>query len=195
MATSPPNTKNVLTGKPRVTGAVFVAPVGTPLPTSTSDPLDPAFVCLGFVGEDGLVEANESSTEKITAWGGATVKVVRTESSVTHTLTLIESGRSDVLRTVYGDDNVVTVEATATEGTKHTVKVTSEQVPSKSWVYDMADAGNDIRLVCPEGQLKSLGEIEYVDAGVTGFEVEVEDLPDADGVNVYKYISLDDATG
>ena len=58
---------NVTVGKPKVGGAVFWAPLGSTLPTSASASLDAAFVDLGYVSEDGVVNNNgpESDTVKV----------------------------------------------------------------------------------------------------------------------------------
>ena len=49
---------NVATGKPKKAGAIYVAPVGTTLPTDAEVALDAAFAAMGFVSEDGVVNAN-----------------------------------------------------------------------------------------------------------------------------------------
>ncbi len=192
---SAPNVNNVLVGKPKVTGGIFVAPKGTALPTSATDPLDPAFECLGYVGEDGLAESIDNSTENVKAWGGDTVRVLQTEHSVMYKFTLLEVGRSSVLKTVYGSSNVDTTPATSSDGTTHTVRLNSQQTPAAVWVFEMADMGASVRVLSPMGTIKSLGETKYVDGEPTGFEVELEALPDGSGNKAYKYIVLDDATG
>ena len=64
------NASNVSTGKPKISGAVFRAPLGTALPTSATEELSSAFICLGYVSEDGLENANEMSVSEVKAWGG-----------------------------------------------------------------------------------------------------------------------------
>ena len=91
---------NVSTGKPNISGAVFAAPIGTTLPTDATTALDAAFVCLGYVSEDGLTNNNEMDVSAIKAWGGAIVYRSLTELDDNFALTLIESENVDVLKAV-----------------------------------------------------------------------------------------------
>ena len=49
-------------------GDVFLAPVGTVLPAAVGDALDPAFIELGYVSEDGVTLSPNTSTDGIGAW-------------------------------------------------------------------------------------------------------------------------------
>ena len=65
---------NVTTGKPKVGGAVFWAPLGTTIiPTDTTTELDKAFVCLGYCSDDGVTNSSAPDTDTVKAWGGDTV--------------------------------------------------------------------------------------------------------------------------
>lgn len=183
------NTANVLAGKPLATGGILVAEVGATAPTNATTALDAAFKAAGYVGEDGLTETTDRSTEKIKAWGGDSVKIVQTDFAVTYQFTFIETLNSDVLKTVYGDANVTTTPADATKGTLHTVKVNSEELPAKAFVFEMKDGNARIRIHVPEGKITELGEITYSDAEVIGYTVTVEAMPNATlGANAVKYL-------
>ncbi|MFK0057997.1 hypothetical protein ACIQTN_02010 [Streptomyces werraensis] len=183
------NSANVLAGKPLATGGVLVAPTGTAAPTDATTALNASFKALGYVGEDGLTEAAERSTDKIKAWGGDVVKVVQTDYAVTYSFTLIETLNADVLKTVYGADNVTTTAATASTGTLHAVKLNSETLPRQAFVFEVKDGDARIRIYVPQGQITEVGEVTYSDEDLVAYEVTVEAFRDADlDANALKYI-------
>lgn len=46
--------ENVTTAKPKIDGAIYSAPKGTPLPTDAKTALNVAFKPLGYISDDGL---------------------------------------------------------------------------------------------------------------------------------------------
>ena len=50
------------------TGAVYVAPVGTAVPSTVNDALNAAFRNLGYVSTDGVRVARTMDTEQVNAW-------------------------------------------------------------------------------------------------------------------------------
>lgn len=177
------NTSNVTTGKPKKTGAIFRAPAGTTLPTTADENLNQAFACLGYVSEDGLVNANSPETTTIKAWGGDVVHTAQNEKPDTFTFTLIEALNVEVLKTVYGDNNV-----SGTLETGITVKANAEEHEACSWVIDMILRGNVLkRVVLPAAQVTGVGDIEYGDENAVGYETTVFAYPDAEGQTHYEY--------
>lgn len=51
-----------------ITGTVYIAPVGTALPTDIAASLNAAFVSVGFISEEALTESLEITKEKLRAW-------------------------------------------------------------------------------------------------------------------------------
>lgn len=186
---------NVVAGKPLATGGILIAPLGTTLPTNASTAPNASFVSAGYIGEDGVTENNGRSTEKIRAWGGDTVKVAQTEHTLTYTFTFIESLNSDVLKAVYGDSNVTTTAPTASTGTLQAVKVTSDVLPHKEYIFEIRDGDAKIRIVVPDGQITEVGETTYSDAAAVAYQVTVECFPDSSGVKAYKYTDNGITTG
>lgn len=177
-------TNYVSAGKPKVGGAVYVAPTATTLPTDASTELNAAFKCLGYCSEDGATNSNSPESEDIKAWGGDTVLSIQTSKDDTFKTKLLEGLNIDVLKTIYGDDNV-----TGTLATGITVKVNSTELETKAWVIDMIlREGALKRLVIPNGKISELGDITYSDSEAFGYDVTIKALPDEDGNTHYEYI-------
>lgn len=176
---------NVSFGKPKATGAVFVAPIGTALPTNAHMSLNGAFEGLGYVSEDGLVNAVESDTEEVNAWGGDLVLVGQTTFKETFTVNLIETN-AEALKVYYGDDNVVE------EGNGSiTVTQKNEMLPNVSVVFDLVLTGGRIkRIVVPNAQIADRsGEITYVDGEAIAYPAMFVAYPDANGDTHKEYIA------
>lgn len=180
-----PDATKVSVGKPKVSGAVHWAPLGTTLPTSATAALNGAFVELGYVSEDGLTNNNSPESDTVKAWGGDTVLNLQTDRPDTFAFTLIESLNEDVLKTIYGASNV-----TADGDGNLTIKATAEEMTSGAWVFDMiVKGGRAKRIVVPNGTISELGEIVYKDDEAIGYNVTITDVPDNTGVYHYEYIT------
>ncbi len=176
---------NVSVGKPKVGGAIYVAPLGSTLPTDSSTSLDAAFVCLGYVSEDGVTNNNSPESDSVKAWGGDTVLVLQTDRPDTFSLTLLETLDENVLKAVYGASNV-----TKDAQDNLTVKATSDELTGQAWVIEMVMRGNRAkRIVIPNGTISELGEIVYKDDEAAGYNVTITDVPDSTGVYHYEYIA------
>lgn len=180
--------KNVVVGRPLSTGGVSSGALGATLPTDAKTALDASIKAVGYIGEDGLKETIDRNTDKIKAWGGDVVKVVQTEFSVMWEYSMIESLSSTVNQEVYGEANVTVTPATAATGTLVTVKVNSEQLGHKARVFDIKDGNALVRVVGPDTQITSVGDITYSDSDVIAYPVTVEGFRDAAGNQAYKYL-------
>lgn len=185
-----PDSRNIVAGKPLAAGGVLIAPPGTALPTDTTTALNVAFKAAGYIGEDGLTETTDRSTDKVKAWGGDVVKVLQTDFSVTYQFTFLETLNADVLKAVYGDDNVTTTAATSSSGSLHAVKVNGDVLPHKSFVFEVKDGDARIRICVPDGQITEVGDVTYSDGEVVGYQVTVEAFRDSTtDANALKYLN------
>lgn len=183
--------QNVTTSKPKIGGAIFSAPLGTALPTNATTALNAAFKNLGFISVDGIKNINEASSERIKAWGGATVGVVQTEKVDTFTYKLIEATNVEALKEAYGAANV-----TGTLETGIIIKANSNLLEEHCVIVEMMLKDSVLkRIVIPRGQVSKIGEISYVDKDAVGYEVTLEAIEDTAGNTHYEYIQKAKAGG
>lgn len=177
------NALNVSYGKPKVGGAVYVAPIGTTLPTNATAELDEAFTNLGYCSEDGMTNSMSIESEDIKAWGGDTVLRAQTSFDDTFGLTLIETLNLDVLKTVFGTDNVT---GTLAEGIA--VAVNGGERKNFSWVVDTILTGGVLRrFVVPAAKITEIAEITYRDNEAVGYGLTVGAVTDTAGNTHYEY--------
>lgn len=177
------NAGNVSVGKPKIGGAIFVAPVGTTLPTDALTALDGAFENLGFVSDAGLTNSNNAETETINAWGGTAVLSVQTSKEDTFNYTLIEALNAVVLKHVYGDNNV---SGTIASGLK--VIANAEVHAEHSIVIDMVlQGGVKKRIVIPKGKVTNVDTISYVDNEAIGYNTTLFCSPDTTSAEATHY--------
>lgn len=175
---------NVSAGKPALNGAVYRAASGTTLPTDATTTLSADFKCLGYCGEDGLVNSNSPSTTDIKAWGNDTVLTIQEEKTDTFQVTLLEVLNADVLKAVYGSTNV-----SGTLSTGVTITANAKEAEEGVWAVDMLLNSNTVkRIVIPKGKITEIGDITYSDSDPISYEVTITALPDESGNTHYEYI-------
>lgn len=177
----------VTTAKPAIGGAISRAPLGTALPESAVAALNEAFKSLGYVSEDGMTNGNTITTEDIKAWGGDVVSSSQTEKKDTFKFKLIEAKNQDVLKAVFGQDNVTVITVDDHEEIK--IAVNSDEQEDASWVADTILKGKSKkRIVIPNAKITEVAEIVYKDNEPIGYEVTLTAVPDENGNSHYEYI-------
>lgn len=177
--------KNVTAAKPKKSGAIFVAPIGTELPTDAKSVLAETYKCLGYCSEDGVKNKNSAESEGIKAWGGDTVLNLQKAKEDTFTLKLIEALNIDVLKTVYGSANVKGTDVK----TGLTITANSDETEELVWVIDMVFRNNTLkRIVIPDAKISEVAEIVYKDNETVGYENTLSCIPDEKGNTHYEYI-------
>lgn len=168
------NASNVSTGKPAIGGAIFIAPLGTTLPTNATDTLDAAFENVGYISEDGYTNSNSPETDSIKAWGGDVVANPLTEKEDTFQWAMIEASNVVVLKAVYGDTNVTGDLETGIE-----VRANNREAMERAIVIDTLMKENIIkRTVIPRAALTEVGDIVYKDDELIAYETTFSAHPD-----------------
>lgn len=178
-----PSSSNVSAGKPKVTGAIFMAPIGTTLPTDSTTALAAGFVELGYASDAGVVNSESRETETIKAWGGDTVLKPFTGKEDTFKFTLIEALNENALKLVYGESNV-----SGSLANGITIKSAAEDLEYHSFVVEMVLNGAVKRIVIPSAKVTEVGDITYADGEAIGYDTTLSCVPDSTGGTHYEYI-------
>lgn len=176
---------NVTTGPGSVNGYIFAAPVGTPLPTATTDTLNSAFKDLGFVSEDGFKIGNSfNGGVEVKEWRGNTVYNHPGSKSETASLTFIEALNIEMLKVIYGPNNV-----TVANDEVHIAADADGAIPM-SYVVDIEQRGGRLRrIVLPNATITSLGDIVFKNNEAVGYDVTFGLSLGANGTTHDEYIS------
>lgn len=151
-----------------VDGVVSSAPIGSTEPTSVSSELASPWVDLGYVSEDGVTEANATTTEKVRAWQrGAVVRTLVTEGETTFAFTLLQTS-ADVLAEYYG------LTADDIDGaTGSFVSSPTVERPHRAYIIDVIDGDELIRKYVPDGQITEVGDQVFQNGAPIGYEVTI----------------------
>lgn len=136
----------------------------------------------GYISEDGVTKTVDASDDNILAWGGDTVRTVRTEHTLSYSFTFIESANVNVLKLIYGDENV-TVDGSG----NISVKESSKLQDRKAFVIETFDGDKKLREVIPNAQLAMSGDITYVHSDVVRYECTLTAFPDPADPNFKAY--------
>lgn len=164
-----------------VTGAVSKGLTSATAPTSQAVALT-GFADLGYISEDGVTLALPDSGDAtpIKAWqNGATVRTIRetSDDNPTISFTLIETSKASI-ETYFGG----TVTQSATEGN---FSWTNAARTADSYVLDVVDGAELIRVYIPRGVVASVGEITLANAEPIGYEVTID--AEFDSVKGYNF--------
>lgn len=143
----------------------------------------------GFIGEEGLTKTVDRSTEKIKDWNKDTVIVLETDHSVVVKFTFLEAANANVLKAVYGKDNV------KIEGKNIQVVDSAGELPHFSFVGELnGGEGKKGRIFVPDGQVTNVADITFKKDDVIKYEVEIECFP-VDNKKFIAFFEVPEAAG
>ncbi|MFZ4894636.1 hypothetical protein ACL9RL_09315 [Plantibacter sp. Mn2098] len=147
--------------------AIYLAPIGTALPTTINGPLDAAFEDVGWLHSDGVTEAFTGSKTEIRGHQGARVVRTRMETpGTTLSFHALESkAQTKSLR--YIESNV-----SNTAGVRKATRSPGQKVSARAAVIDVFDA-DDItvkeRWVFERIEIVADGDRVFVNSDIAGF--------------------------
>lgn len=175
---------NVSVGKPKVGGAVYTAPLGTTLPTDATTDLSSAYEGLGYISDAGVTNSNSPSSTSFKAWGGDVVLDAQTEKPDTFKMVFIETTNVNVLKLVYGEENVSGDLANGIH-----IKANSEEQEARVLVIDMILRNGTLkRIVIPNCKVTTVADITYSDSALVGYDTTLSAYPDSTGTTHHEYI-------
>ena len=177
------NVNEVTVGSAAATGAIWVAPKGTTLPTDATTTLPAAWKLLGFTSDAGVSISESASNQSIIAWEGRTeVYNVRTEYVEQISFTPIQAN-AEVARLCFGSAAVVTgngtIEVRHHGATLEPVCIVIETVPRDGVK----------KRYCGTFQLTERGAATLDGTQVDGRQLTFNAVPDSSGVTMYEFTS------
>lgn len=177
-------------GSPKVSGAIFVAPKDTTLPTDATTALSNAFSCLGFISDGGVTVSEDAETEEIKEWGGRTVRIIRKVYREKIAFVPIEVNET-VAKETYGDDNVTVTTDNSTHTKTLAIVHTGDELPSKVGVVETVPAPNIVtRYVYPNLKLAERGDQTLDGSSVQGRQLTYNAEKDDGGATCYEYTCI-----
>ena len=164
-----------------VTGAVYAGPLSATLPTNEASAVT-GFTGLGYVSDGGVTESRDRSSNQIRAWqNSAMVREVVTESSLSYSLTLIETTAANI-GLFYGT-------SVSESGGKATVYVDPGSTGGRRrFVIDVIDGDSIIRTVLPDAEITEVGDQVYAAGEPIGFELTITAYSTTDDSGTYSAI-------
>jgi hypothetical protein len=151
------DTMTLVSGQVRVagTGELFLAPVGTALPTSAAAALNASFSGYGYTTDDGVTLSKSVDRDGVDAWQSATpVRNIITGQEFTVECTFLQSN-SDILKLWLGSGDFAT-----DGGTGYRADVPIDPVGQQfAMVLEWADGTIVSRLVMAKVEVTETGEV------------------------------------
>lgn len=177
------NTELIGVGKGNPDGYVHSALTSATLPTTADAVLSADWKDMGHVSDDGVTEGTNFETTEVKDWAGSVVKVLQTSRTGTYNMNMLEPMNVDVLKAVYGEDNV-------TEDTGSiAITINDKNLENRAWVIDeILDDGVKQRTVIPKGKISAIGDISHVSTDVIKIPITITCTKDSAGNSAYRYI-------
>ena len=171
----------VTVGSALATGAIFVAPKGTALPSDATTKLAAAFAALGFTSDAGVTIAESAESSDIIAWEErTTVHTVKTSYKETISFMPIQCNE-DVAKLTWGSDNVTV--SSGKIAAKHSGKTLDPVVI----VIETTPREGIVKRYCGTFQLTERGEQVMDGTQVDGRALTFTSVADANGYTMYEH--------
>lgn len=170
---------NAIAAKPKVTGGLWVAPLGTAKPTNETTTLNASFKTPGYITEDGVTRGESRDTEVLKAWGGDTILVAQTGVEATLQTNLAEYLNEVTQGLIYGAGNVTVTPAGVSAGKKVSISgKLGTPSPHNIWVLEMFSGTATGRILFHDVQITEPDDVTYQDSELAARGVTATLYPD-----------------
>lgn len=159
-----------------VKGKVYLAPLGTTVPTTATGAIDAAAVELGYVTVEGVTKSTSKNTTDILAWGGDLIRTVVTDATTTFKFALMESSEAVIEAYLGATMTGGAIDGIATATTKGVI------------IIDILDDPKQMRIVIANGEIIEVDDQVYAGGEAITYGVTVRAYAD-NGVNFKQYFS------
>ena len=178
------NAAEVGAGSAKVTGAIWVAPKGTTLPTDATTALAGTYKLLGFTSDAGVTISESRTTDEIRAWEGRTV-VYNTVTEYTESVSFTPiQVNGDVAKLTWGAGNV-----TVTSSTLY-AKHSAANLDPVCIVIETVPRPGIVKRYCGTFQLTERGDATLDGTQVDGRALTFNAIADTNGVTLHEYTAF-----
>lgn len=162
------SSNNVNLGVGNASGYFYHAPKNTALPASPLAELAEAWVEVGYIAEEGITWSTGRSSEPLKDWANKIRRQLQDEATGTVAAPII-STTAEVLKTIFGADNVTATAATSGHGALVSVAVGEGVVSGEeAFLFIMKDGDDAMMLGTTAGYITSLDDISFApDSAIT----------------------------
>lgn len=152
---------------------VFLAPVGSTLPTTLTDPIAP-FAALGWLSEDGVSLAVSTDVEKFKGWqGGSTLRTKVTGTEKTISIQCLEE--TPGVTELYFGHGAKTVTGTGADAVGRVDLPEGIGTVARAAVFKFVDGDVTKFLCCEKVEVTDREELAHTNSGLTmyGFTFDI----------------------
>ena len=148
-------------GTGRASGYFYHAPKDTALPASPLAELGQDWVEVGYIAEDGITWSTGRSSEPLKDWANKIRRQLQSEPTGTVAVPII-STTAEVLKTIFGEDNVTETAASQSHGALVSVAVAEGVVSGEeAFLFIMKDGDDALMLGTTNGFITALDDISF----------------------------------
>lgn len=180
------NAQQVTVGAALATGAIWVAPQGTTLPTDAVSTKDAEFTLLGFTSDAGVQISESSTNQTIRAWEART-EVYNVRSEYTESISFMPiQCNADVAALTWGDTRVTVDEQTGAIAAQHS----ADTLEPVCIIIETTPREGIVKRYCGTFQLTERGAQAMDGTQVDGRQLTFNAIADENGVTMYEYTSF-----